>query len=139
MLTPAQKEQLQDLCQHHPLAVLATADAAGNPAAAAVLFAHDDDFNIIFGTHPTRKYRNLKANPRAAVVLTKDWQQIQLHGSVVELTGVEGQTAQQLFMAKHPDMDRHLMEGSVFFRLTPDWIRYMDTGRQPPTQWEVKL
>lgn len=139
MLTSLQKDQLQDLCRHHPLAVLATADTTGQPAAAVVLFANDDDFAIIFGTHPTRKYRNLKANPRAAVVLTKDWQQVQLHGSAVELSGEAAQTAKVLFLAKHPDMDRHLMDGSVFFRLTPQWIRYMDTGQQPPVQWEVTL
>ncbi len=136
-MTDAQRQQLTTLFSQHPTAVIATADTSGNPAAAVVLFAEESYLSVIFGTHPTRKYQNLKSNPLAAFVFHKDWWQIQAHGSVVELSGADARAAGQLFGQKHPEMDQHLMAGSVFFRFTPTWIRYMNTGAKPPEQWEV--
>lgn len=139
MISPEQKTALATFMASHPTAVIATADASGAPAAAVVLFANDDELQVIFGTHPSRKFQNLQANPRAAFVLTKDWQQIQLHGPVQQLAGGEAETAAALFAQKHPEMDKQLLAGTVFFRLTPAWIRFMNTAKQPPEQWEVAL
>lgn len=138
MMTPEQREKLSAFMAGHPTAVLATC-SNDEPAAAVVLFAHDDKFDIIFGTHPTRKYKNMQANPKVAMALTKDWSEIQLHGPVQELAGDEAEAAKQLFMAKHPEMDQHMMAGSVFFRLSPSWVRYMDTAQKPPEQWDVTI
>lgn len=116
--------------------MIATSDQENTPAAAVVLFAENDDLSIIFGTHPTRKYRNLKANPKAAIVMTRDFVAVQLHGIARELQGQEAIAAQKQFMAKHPEADQHMMAGSVFFSFTPNWIRYLDTGAKPPKTFE---
>lgn len=137
MIPPDKIEKLGAFMSAHPTAVIATADANGRPAAAVILFAHDDQFRIIFGTHPSRKFTNLQANPRAALVLSKDWSAIQLHGPVIPLTGADSEAAMKLFMAKHPEMDQHMVAGSTFFCLTPEWMRFMDTSKRPPEQWEV--
>ena len=110
---------------------------SGNPAAAVVLFAADTDLSIIFATHPTRKYKNLKANPRAAFAMTKGMTALQAHGAAEELSGASARAASDVFFQKHPEMDQHLVEGSVFFRFKPDWARYMDMGAMPWEQWEV--
>lgn len=139
MITPEQKQKLLGFLADHPVSVLATADPTATPAAAVVLFAAEDDLGIIFATHPTRKYRNLKANPQAAMAMTRDLTAIQIHGSAVELIGRESEAAEALFLKKHPEMDKRLVQGSVFFRLRPNWVRYIDIRPQPWEQWEVQL
>lgn len=123
--------------RQHPTAVLATADNQGAPGAAVVLFAEEPSGSIIFGTHPTLKYRNLQANPQAAMVVTRGFIAVQLHGQAVELQGQASSQAEKLFLTKHPEADRHMVEGSIFFRFTPTWVRYLDTGVKPPMKWEV--
>lgn len=136
-LSPEQQQRVQDLLQNHSTAVLATADHLGAPSAAVVLFATEPDGTIIFGTHQTRKYRNLKDNPQAALVVTRDYTAIQMHGTATELQGADAAAAKQFFMAKHPEADQHMMAGSLFFRFSPSWLRYIDTGVKPPIQWEI--
>lgn len=139
MITDDQRQQLMAFLSQHPTAVLATADAQASPGAAVVLFAEEPTGSVIFGTHPTRKYRNLKANPQTAMVITREFVAVQMHGKAVELQGEEAAQAQKLFMAKHPEADKHMMEGSVFFRFTPSWARHINTGVKPPAQWEAEL
>jgi hypothetical protein len=139
MLTPEQKLTAQQFLASHPLAVIATADADATPGAAVVLFAETPELEIIFATHPTRKYQNLEDNHKAALVFSKDWACIQMHGTADELAGSELTTLKQLFISKQPNFDQHLLEGSVFFKFTPSWMRFMNLGPKPPVQWEVEL
>lgn len=135
--TKKQTETLTAFLSSHPTAVISTCDREGNPAAAVVLFAEDGDLSLVFGTHPTRKYQNLKANPKAAFAMTQGMTALQIHADVHELSGQAAEEARSLFLKKHPEMDQHLVEGSVFFRARPNWLRYMDMSQRPWDQWEV--
>lgn len=54
----------------HKTAVLATASRAGEPEAATIFYAIDDDFTFSFVTDKvSRKFKNLKENPHVAVVV----------------------------------------------------------------------
>lgn len=137
MVTPEQKEKLLSLLSSHPVAVIATANAEAVPGAAVVLYAEQDDLSLIFGTHQTRKYDCLKVNPAAAFAVSKGMQAIQLHGHAV--AAPDQAAAQATFMVKHPEMNQQLVAGSIFFVFTPNWLRYLDYGVQPPEQWEVTI
>lgn len=53
--------------QGHAAGVIATADSDGQPHASAVYYKAEDDFSIYFLTlATTKKYANLKANPKVA-------------------------------------------------------------------------
>ncbi len=54
----------------HKTAVVATASRAGEPEAATLFYAIDDDFTFNFITDSkSRKFRNLKENPHVAIVV----------------------------------------------------------------------
>lgn len=139
MVSQAQKEQVLGILSQHPTAVIATADAQATPGAAVVLTAVTDDLQVVFGTHPTRKYTNLKENSKVAFAFSKDWMSIQMHGVAEELSGEKLETLKTFFTQRHPEMDQHMFEGSAFFCFTPTWIRYMNTGAKPPEMWETTL
>lgn len=138
MLTKEQRAQALEFLAHHPVTVIATADQDATPGAAVILFAETPDLEIIFGTPPTRKYQNLKQNRKAALAFTKEWQSLQMHGTAVELAGAELANLRQLFIAKHPGHDRHMLGDSAFFKFTPSWIRYMDNSHTPRRFWEAE-
>lgn len=137
MISAEQKATLMALLSSHPVAIVATASKQGIPSAAVVLFAEQDDGSLIFGTHPTRKYENLMANPAASFVVSKGMEAIQFHGHAEQ--SADQETAKKMFMKKHPEMDQHLLLGSIFFHFTPSWVRYLNYGVQPPIQWETEL
>lgn len=65
--------------------VLATADQAGNPYAAAVYYVLQDDFSLLFGTKSeTQKYKNIEENKQVAFVVydEKDEATVQITGRV---------------------------------------------------------
>lgn len=139
MVTQTQQQILLTFFEDHPTAVLATSDVQGNPAAAVVLFAEQDDLGLIFGTHPTRKYNNIKANPKVALAMSRGMQAVQYHGFAEELMADDLVSARELFAKKHPAMDQQMVEGSIYFRITPTWIRYMNMQSTPWEQWEVQF
>lgn len=54
----------------HKTAVVATASRSGEPEAATVWYAIDDDFTFNFiADKESRKYKNLKENPHVAIVV----------------------------------------------------------------------
>ncbi len=133
------RQLLLTFLSEHPTAVIATADKKGNPAAAVILFAEVDNLTLLFGTHPTKKYENLVENPKVALAMTKDLRAVQYHGYAEPLGGEEVNQAKALFAKKHPSMTDQLVEGSIFFRITPTWLRYIDMNVQPWEQWELRF
>lgn len=54
----------------HKTAVVATASRTGEPEAATLFYAVDDDFTFnFFADKESRKYKNLKENPHVAIVI----------------------------------------------------------------------
>ena len=64
------KELALKFLKDHKTAVVATASRVGEPEAATVFYAIDDDFTFNFVTdNKSRKFKNLKENPHVAVVI----------------------------------------------------------------------
>ncbi len=124
----------------HSLAVLATTDGQGNPEAAVLAFAETEPFELIFNTsNTTRKYQNLRTNPRVAVVIGWDYgQTVQYEGQARELKGEEATKYKEIFYAKHPDSRRYEQKPDErHFAITPRWLRNSDINQEPPTMIEL--
>jgi pyridoxine/pyridoxamine 5'-phosphate oxidase len=130
-----QREQLIQFLRKHKLAVQASVAAGGMPQAAVVGIAISDQLELIFDTlETTRKYQNLRANPRIALVVGWD-QEItaQIEGSVDFPTGPELQRIRDVYFIPYPDgRDRLAWPGITHARVRPTWIRYSDFTRDPP-------
>jgi general stress protein 26 len=63
--------------------VLATADGAGTPHAAAIYYMLNDDFSLMFATkHETQKFKNMEENKQVAFVVYDEQEQ-----TTVQITG----------------------------------------------------
>lgn len=113
----------------HRLAVQASTGADGRPQAAVVGFAVSDRLEIIFDTVDTsRKCRNLRRDPRVALVVGWDQEQTaQLEGIADEPTGDERERIRQIYFAAFPDgRERLSWPGITHFRVRLRWARYSD-------------
>ena len=121
------KRQLYDFIRARPLAVLATACANGAPEAALVGVAVSEDLELIFDTtDATRKYPNLKRDPRIAFVFGGDGEEtLQYEGVADEPAGAELARLKQIYFAAFPDgVTRQDWPGLTYFRVRPKWLRF---------------
>lgn len=71
--TPESTKIVRDFLKSHYSGVLATADAAAIPHAAAVYFHLEDDFTLLFGTkRETQKFRNMEENDQISFVVYEE-------------------------------------------------------------------
>lgn len=120
-------EFIYDQIRQFRLAVLATTSGDHQPEAAVVGIAITNDLEIVFDTvRSSRKYRNLIAQPKVALVIGwKNETTIQYEGDVVEL-GPDDEAYRETYYAVFPDgRDRTATwEGLTHFVIRPRWIRY---------------
>jgi len=111
------------------LAVLATVGEDGRPEAALMGFAVTPELEIIFDTvRSSRKYPNLKNNPRVAWVIGCTTEvTVQYEGVADELEGEELAKCKKTYFAKFPDGPaRESWPGITYFVVRPKWVRYCD-------------
>lgn len=112
------KKDLKGLFESQPLAVLAT-QSDGQPYTSLVAFASSKDFKELYfaTTRATRKYANLMANPRAALLMDNRsnkpsdfrWAMaVTALGQAQEIKGEKAKKAQSLYLAKHPELEGFL-------------------------------
>ena len=122
MLTPKDVEQdIRQLLQNERLAVLST-DQKGQPYASLVAFAGTSDLKtIVFCTpHTTRKFANLSANPRVALLINNGGNQPSDVYRAVAVTAIgraavsppgdapapsSPKNVAQLYLQKHPHLE----------------------------------
>jgi len=123
------RDELADFLRGQRLAVLATAGIDGRPEAALVNIAATPDLDIIFETtSATRKFANLKRNPRVSLVTGWEHEKtLQLDGAVEELEASAYEKLVPLFFAAFPDKRSHeYWPGNAYFRVRPFWFRLSD-------------
>lgn len=92
-------------------------------------YAVTPELEIIFDTVKTsRKYPNLKKNPRVAWVLGCSSEiTVQYEGMAQELEGAELAKYKKTYFAAFPDGPaRQSWPGITYFVVRPKWVRYCD-------------
>ena len=128
------RDDLVRFLRKHRLAVQASVAPGGAPQAAVVGFAVSSDLEIVFDTvASTRKYQNLRADPRVALVIGWDETTAQLEGVADFPTGAELDRLREVYFAAYPDgRDRLAWPGITHIRVRPTWARYSDFTVTPP-------
>jgi Pyridoxamine 5'-phosphate oxidase len=114
--------------------VVSSTGPGGEPQSALVGIAVSPQLEIVFDTVKTsRKYPNLKADPRIAVVTGWEGEQtVQYEGMAVEPENGELLRAKAIYFTAWPDgVERQRWSGIAYFLVRPTWVRYsdFDTGR----------
>lgn len=121
------------------LCVLSTIGPDGQPQSAVVGFSEDELGNLVIGTSKgSRKYRNIKNDPRVSVVI--GWgngKTIQYEGMAHKALGEEREKYQAIHIAKHPKNARFKdILDEAYIILSPTWVRFTDATVDP---WSVEI
>ncbi|MFH8569502.1 pyridoxamine 5'-phosphate oxidase family protein [Streptomyces sp. NPDC017993] len=130
-----QRDDLTRFLRRYRLAVQTSVTPEGAPQAAVVGFAVSDALEIVFDTvDTTRKYRNLRVDPRIALVIGwDDAITAQIEGVADFPEGRELQRLQECYFDAYPDgRDRLAWPGITHVRVRPHWVRYSDFTQEPP-------
>ena len=114
------------------LAVLSTVSPSNQSQSALMGVAVTPDFEIVFDTVKTsRKYANLRVNPRVSLVIGCTSEiTLQYEGVATELSGDELAKYLPLYFAAFPDgPGRQNWPGMTYFVVRPNWLRYCDYGQ----------
>jgi pyridoxine/pyridoxamine 5'-phosphate oxidase len=121
--------ELLAFLRRHRYAVQASTAANGAPQAAVIGIATTDALEIVFDTlDSTRKARNLRTNPRIALVVGWDEEQtVQLEGVADEPEGDELGRLKRAYFDAFPDgPEREQWAGITYVRVRLTWARYSD-------------
>jgi len=122
-------EEVFQFMNSERLAVLATVGEEAKPEAALMGFAVTPELEIIFDTvKSSRKYPNLKKNPRVAWVIGCTTEvTVQYEGVAEELESEALAKYKKTYFAAFPDGPaRESWPGITYFVVRPKWVRYCD-------------
>jgi general stress protein 26 len=123
------------------LGVLSTVSEDGTPQAALVGVAVTPELELVFDTvRSSRKYPNIKSNPRVAFVIgCSNEVTVQYEGIAEELAGESLAKYKKIYFAKFTDGPaRENWPGITYFVVRPKWVRYSDYNPPNPRieeQW----
>lgn len=129
MITSEQKTKIHEFIKKQVLTVISTVHADGNPQAAVIGFAENENLELFFGTfNTTRKYANIKRDPHVAFVIGWSLDEVitvQYEGIATELEGEEAAAMANKLIAKNPGVARFAQDSRQrYFKVNPKWIRY---------------
>ncbi|MEL7155459.1 MAG: pyridoxamine 5'-phosphate oxidase family protein [Actinomycetota bacterium] len=131
----AARAEVLRLARKYCYAAMATSTSAGVPQVAPLRYTITDDFEVVMGTLRTsRKYVNLTANDRVALVIWDYELSIQIEGRFDIPTGADEERLRAQFTAELP-REAELRTGRpnhLYFRVTPHWARVSDFSDEPP-------
>lgn len=108
-------------------AVQASVSSENAPQAAAIGVGVTDALELVFETYTdSRKAKNLRANPRIALVIGWDGgETVQYEGLADEPSGEALASLKQVYFAKFPDgREREGDPRITYFRVRPTWLKY---------------
>lgn len=123
------RDQALEFLRGQRCGVIATASSDGRPEAALVDIAATKAGEIVFETtSATRKFANLRDNPRAALVVGwDDNQTLQIDGTVDMLAGSELARLRDFYLSVFPHKASHPnWPGNHYFCVRPCWMRFSD-------------
>jgi hypothetical protein len=122
-------EEVYRFMSGEQFAVLSTVGADEQPEAALVGFAVTPKLELVFDTvKQSRKYPNLKRNPRMAWVIGCTTEvSVQYEGVAEELEGEDLAKYKKTYFAKFLDGPaRESWPGITYFVVRPKWVRFCD-------------
>jgi len=118
---------------------LATSGVGGEPHAAAVFFATDEDMRLYFFSDPESQHgQDLLRDPRAGISFypqNQDWQGIrgvQMRGEVRQVKkGLQWESAWGVYAAKFPFVRelKAIVSQNSLYVFVPNWVRLVDNTR----------
>ena len=135
------KLHIKEFLAAHTTLTLATIAADGRPQAASLFYAELEDLSLIFVSgRDVRHSQNISRDNRVAVTIYADGQQwqtsrgLQLEGSCVALSGVAAQKARQAYLEKFSFIKENklllaMLYTVIFYRIVPNWIRWIDNAQ----------
>lgn len=134
------RSELYEFLRQHRLAVVSTINPA-SPQAAVVGVAVTGTLDIIFDTLKTsRKYANLRADPRVALVVWHDEVTVQIEGIAELPDGADLDACKRVYFEAWPDgPERETWPDIAYVRVKPQWIRFSDFGQTPARIEELKI
>lgn len=140
---PISRAELVAFLREVPLLTLATLSPEGAPQAALLGVAVSDELELVLDTlETTRKFRNIRRDPRVAFVFGKaggyvsgkhDERTLQYEGVADIPAGEELKRAQALYFGLFPEGRERLKWPHItYIRARPTWIRFSDYNRNPP-------
>ncbi|MER7664683.1 MULTISPECIES: pyridoxamine 5'-phosphate oxidase family protein [unclassified Streptomyces] len=136
------RDELLWFLRRHKLAVEASVGPGGRPQAAVVGFGVSDQLEIVFDTvNTTRKYRNLLADPRIALVI--GWDEavtVQIEGLADFPEGPELERLKAAYFTAYPEGRERLgWPGITYVRVRAHWARHSDFTVEPARIEELTL
>lgn len=125
------KKKVLEFIKTQNLAVISTCSSSGYPQAAVVGISEMDDLSLFFGTFSSyRKYKNLKVNPRVALVIGWEDVTVQYEGVARELSDAERENAKQMHVEKLPSSKKFSeLVDQCYFKIEPTWVRFTDYSK----------
>ena len=133
-MSPQRQADLVAFIARHELAVLSYLSPDGSPHSAVLGIAVTPDLEIVFDTvSSSRKYRDLKGDPRCSLVVWTGEVTLQYEGIAAEPSGDDLDRYKEAYFKKLPDgRARQSWPGIAYFVVRPKWIRYSDFDARPP-------
>lgn len=85
----SQHVKVHEFLKHHPMGVLSTVSAEGEPWGSAIYYVADDDFTFYFVTRAnTQKYQNIADKPLVALTIADEADQttVQMQGTISKVS-----------------------------------------------------
>lgn len=135
------RDELVVVLRRHKLMVEATNAPGRAPQSAIVGYGVTDQCELVFDTvETTRKFQNLRADPKISAVIAWEDGTIQLEGVADIPSGVEAERIRDAYFVAYPDgRDRLKWPGITHVRVRPRWVRVTRYTTDPPTIAEVAL
>ena len=134
--------EFYEFLHSHRLAVISTVTPSASPQAAVIGIAVTESLDIIFDTLCTsRKFANLRADPRVALAVGWDGAEtMQIEGVAELLSGPDLDACKKIYFATWPDgPERESWPDIAYIRVRPRWLRYSDFGQTPTRIEELTL
>jgi hypothetical protein len=131
---------LFDFISRHGLAVMATCAPGQRPECALVAYAARGGDLVVVTSADSRKYANLRQNPRVALVIGLEGPStLQYEGEATEPAGEEARALGALVLARHPTTAVFLSADARTIVVRPGWMRLTEYTRVPPGVVEVRF
>lgn len=129
------KKIIYEFLNSQPLATISTVNASGNPESALIGFGQKNDLTLIIGTDTsTRKFKNLKINPKVALAIGfgEEFITVQYEGEAENMPSDELDEYNKLYFKKNPSAKKYeSYPNQTYFKIRPVWIRYIDFNKEP--------